>query len=277
MDTDQTVQRPKVLAFQPPVQPMHVRDSLTKTVPKARIIPNRVVMSTSGVQYDRWKHSIDIGITAIMYLNYTISFGRYEGGHLEMLRNQDWQSCTVPLIWTEFTAEILEHRVREVTSGERFSVTFFTPSHLERLTERDWMNLESHGFPVHLYPERASAGQLRHQSPEEATTVSMDAVDEANAVTEEVKEDEVKTVQCDAQKAEKVELVQDAMAQLAGQIPQPCMADPVPSDVALERFALVPTELEFRMDIVDLKMLAYPMSPSHWGGSMLNFDLEMRC
>ena len=80
-------------------------------------------------------------------LNYTINFGKYEGGHLEMLRNGEWQSCAVPLIWTEFTADIIEHRVREVTSGERFSVTLFTPSHLERLSERDWMNLESHGFP----------------------------------------------------------------------------------------------------------------------------------
>ena len=37
-------------------------------------------------------------------------------------------------------------------------MTLFTPSHLERLSERDWMNLESHGFPVRLYAERASAG-----------------------------------------------------------------------------------------------------------------------
>ena len=57
------------------------------------------------------------------YLNYTINFGRYEGGHLEMLRNGEWQSCAVPLIWTEFAADIIEHRVREVTSGDRFSVT----------------------------------------------------------------------------------------------------------------------------------------------------------
>ena len=51
---------------------------------------------------------------------YTINFGKYESGRLEMLRNQEWQSCAVPLIWTEFTADIIEHRVREVTSGERF-------------------------------------------------------------------------------------------------------------------------------------------------------------
>ena len=111
-----------------------------------------------------------------------------------MLRNQEWQSCAVPLIWTQFTADIVEHRAREVSSGERFSVTLFTPIHLERLTERDWMNLESHGYPGHLHPERASAGQSMQQFPEEATAVSINAVDETNVVIEEVKEDEVKNV-----------------------------------------------------------------------------------
>ena len=57
-DPANAVQRPEVLVIQPPVdQPMQVRDSLTKTVPKARIIPNRIVMSTSGAQYDRWKQA----------------------------------------------------------------------------------------------------------------------------------------------------------------------------------------------------------------------------
>ena len=48
-DPANAVVRPEVVVFQPPVdQPMQVRNSLTKTVRKARIIPNRVVMSTSG-------------------------------------------------------------------------------------------------------------------------------------------------------------------------------------------------------------------------------------
>ena len=50
--------RPEVVVFQPPVdQPVQVQDSLTKTVPKARIIPSRIVMSTSGAQYERWKQA----------------------------------------------------------------------------------------------------------------------------------------------------------------------------------------------------------------------------
>ena len=57
-DPANAVVRPEVVVFQPPVdQPVQVRDSLTKTVPKARIIPNQVVMSTSGAQYDRWKQA----------------------------------------------------------------------------------------------------------------------------------------------------------------------------------------------------------------------------
>ena len=39
----------------PAQQPEQLRDSLTKTVPKARIIPNKVVMQTTGDQYERWK------------------------------------------------------------------------------------------------------------------------------------------------------------------------------------------------------------------------------
>ena len=88
-----------------------------------------------------------------------------------MLRRTEWQSCVVPLVWTEFAAYIIEHRVRElprreVTSGERFAVTLFTPSHLERLGHRDWMNFESFGFPVHHYPEKGNGGQNQRTSPE---------------------------------------------------------------------------------------------------------------
>ena len=59
--------RPEVVVFQPPVdQPTQVRDSLTKTVPKARSIPNRVVMNTSGAQYDRWKQATSKELQAFL-------------------------------------------------------------------------------------------------------------------------------------------------------------------------------------------------------------------
>ena len=61
------VVRPEVVVVQPPVdQPTQVRDSLTKTVPKARIIPNRIVMSTSGAQYDRWKQATSKELQAFL-------------------------------------------------------------------------------------------------------------------------------------------------------------------------------------------------------------------
>ena len=48
--------RQEVLDFVCPAhQPEQLRTSLTKTVPKARIIPNKVVMQTTGDQYERWK------------------------------------------------------------------------------------------------------------------------------------------------------------------------------------------------------------------------------
>ena len=49
----------EVLDFvRPTHQPDQLRTSLTKTVPKARIIPNKVVMQTTGDQYERWKQAM---------------------------------------------------------------------------------------------------------------------------------------------------------------------------------------------------------------------------
>ena len=57
-DPGNAVVRPEVVDFQPPAdQPTQARDSLTKTVPKARIVPNGVVMNTSGAQFERWKQA----------------------------------------------------------------------------------------------------------------------------------------------------------------------------------------------------------------------------
>ena len=153
------------------------------------------------------------------YLNYTINFGQYEGGHLEMLRNGEWQSCAAALIWTEFTADIIEHRVREVTSGERFAVTLLTPSHLERLSERDWMNLESHGFPVHLYTERARNG-TGVCSKEDAVLVE-DFHTEVRVVHATIDVDKVQLPVLEAQQAEKAGTPEDALSHLARHIPQP--------------------------------------------------------
>ena len=50
--------RQEVLDFVCPTQqPEQLRTSLTKTVPKARIIPNKAVMLTKGDQYERWKQA----------------------------------------------------------------------------------------------------------------------------------------------------------------------------------------------------------------------------
>ena len=43
-----------------------MRGSLTKTVRKARILPNRVVMNTSGAQYDRWKQATSKELQAFL-------------------------------------------------------------------------------------------------------------------------------------------------------------------------------------------------------------------
>ena len=89
---------------------------------------------------------------------------------------------------------------------------------MERLTERDWMNLASHGFPVHLYAERARAG--KPPSPKGDTVVLVEAIDETNTLITWENEDEVKGVACEAHKAERAEKNQDALTQLADQIPR---------------------------------------------------------
>ena len=179
------------------------------------------------------------------YLNYTINFGQFEGGHLEMLRNDEWQSCAVPLVWTEFTADIIEHRVREVTSGERFAVTLFTPSHLERLSDRDWMNLESKGFPVHLYAGRAVAGI--EDCPEEIVvkTEAQDSLAQVAHVSEEVSSSSASALQ--TQPAGRAEAVDDALTQLVDQIPRPCPVSSGTSGSSLQKYALLTREFNCAM------------------------------
>ena len=41
----------------PADKPAQERETLTKTVPKALIIPNKLVMNTTGAQYECWKQA----------------------------------------------------------------------------------------------------------------------------------------------------------------------------------------------------------------------------
>ena len=161
--------------------------------------------------------------------------------------NYTIKSCAVPLLWTEFTADIIEHRVREVTSGDRFAVTLFTPGHLERLGERDWMNLESNGFPVHLYAERAQAGTGACLEETGAEMVEKQAVAHALTVETEVDGPSVQALQMSqAGRADKME---DALTQLADQIPRP---NPVRSGAAgqsLCQLALLAREFNCAMGL----------------------------
>ena len=173
------------------------------------------------------------------YINYTINFGHYTGGHLEMLRNEEWESCAAPLIWVEFTADIIQHRVREVTSGIRYSVTLFTPNHLERLSPVDWMNLESFGFPVDLYPERdaatVSAAKGPINSALETVASTMSAETEESPGELKVEDQEGPEAHAVEKKA-KAQL--DPLDSLSGQVPQPSTSEKGPSRLSLEACAL---------------------------------------
>ena len=59
--------RPEVVDFLPPQdKPVQARDALSKTVPKARVIPKGVVMSTTGAQYERWQQATSKELQAFL-------------------------------------------------------------------------------------------------------------------------------------------------------------------------------------------------------------------
>ena len=175
------------------------------------------------------------------YLNYTINFGHYLGGHLEVFRDEDWESCAAPLVWVEFTADIIQHRVREVTSGVRYSVTLFTPNHLERLSHEDWVNLESFGFPVDRYPERDSC---------ETSVVKDPQVMEPQSVVknEEPLENSLESTVVQAVE-QKVRALSDPLESLSGQVPQPNASETRAAQLTLDSCALLTREFNAAMGL----------------------------
>ena len=77
-----------------------------------------------------------------LFRNAAISFGKWTGGVLQVWTNQD--SCDE---WVILDARNTFHRVTTV-EGERISVIFHTPQHLNRLLPNDWDELRRAGFPV---------------------------------------------------------------------------------------------------------------------------------
>ena len=166
-----------------------------------------------------------------------------------MLRNDDWESCAAPLVWVEFTADIIQHRVREATSGVRYSVTLFTPNHLERLSSEDWMNLESFGFPVDRYAERNSNMASAVEGPIVGRhNVSADLEALSTVKIEEIPETslETPTVQAVEQKAR---ALSDPLESLSGQVPQPNASEGRRSQLTLDSCALLTRDFNAAMGL----------------------------
>ena len=175
------------------------------------------------------------------YLNYTINFGHYLGGHLEVFRDEDWESCAAPLVWVEFTADIIQHRVREVTKGVRYSVTLFTPNHLERLSREDWVNLESFGFPVDRYPERDSCVLSAAKGSQVMEPPSMQQ-------TEEPLQNSPESTVVQAVE-QKVRAQSDPLESLSGQVPQPNASGKRAAQLTLDSCALLTREFNAAMGL----------------------------
>ena len=81
------------------------------------------------------------------FRNATISFGKWEGGVLQTYEDDIWVNQDSRDQWVVLDARNTFHRVTSV-EGDRVSVIYHTPQHLERLRQDDWDILKDAGFPV---------------------------------------------------------------------------------------------------------------------------------
>ena len=81
------------------------------------------------------------------FRNATISFGKWTGGVLQIFEDDIWTNQDSCDEWVILDARNTFHRVTMV-EGERLSVIFHTPQHLNRLLLKDWEELKQSGFPV---------------------------------------------------------------------------------------------------------------------------------
>ena len=81
------------------------------------------------------------------FRNATISFGKWTGGVLQIYEDDVWTNQDSCDKWVILDARNTFHRVTMV-EGERLSVIFHTPQHLNRLLPSDWEELRQAGFPV---------------------------------------------------------------------------------------------------------------------------------
>ena len=81
------------------------------------------------------------------FRNATISFGKWEGGVLQTYEDDIWVNQDSRDQWVVLDARNTFHRVTSV-EGDRVSVIYHTPQHLDRLRQDDWDVLRESGFPV---------------------------------------------------------------------------------------------------------------------------------
>ena len=81
------------------------------------------------------------------FRNATISFGKWEGGVLQTYEDDIWVNQDSRDQWVILDARNTFHRVTSV-EGDRVSVIYHTPQHLDRLRQDDWDILRDTGFPV---------------------------------------------------------------------------------------------------------------------------------
>ena len=81
------------------------------------------------------------------FRNATIPFGKWDGGVLQTYEDDIWVNQDSRDQWVVLDARNTFHRVTSV-EGDRVSVIYHTPQHLDRLRQEDWDVLRESGFPV---------------------------------------------------------------------------------------------------------------------------------
>eukprot|EP00971_Amphidinium_carterae_P319519 6350253-Amphidinium_carterae.1 len=61
----------------------------------------------------------------------TVTFGHLQVERLNKDGVKEWQLVGLDKVWVSFYARSMVHRVSEVKTGYRYSVTFYTPGNLD--------------------------------------------------------------------------------------------------------------------------------------------------
>eukprot|EP00971_Amphidinium_carterae_P173219 3434410-Amphidinium_carterae.1 len=99
--------------------------------------------------------------------SWSIAFGQYSGGTLQIESNQDWKDLNSHMQWKRIRHDT-RHRVTPVSSGVRVSIVLFVRKGLwKSLGRHEKVTLWRQGFPVYEAEEYEAALERKERKPKE--------------------------------------------------------------------------------------------------------------